>query len=96
MNTLQDTQWEINLHLLATLFDIVLVGGTKLSSVYPDPSEWIDKKKKLIKKIQPKRKFEDVFYHKTSNETNDERRKILEYAKRLIDHNPNVLWQSWV
>ena len=96
MNTLQDTQWEINLHLLATLFDIVLVGGTKLSSVYPDPSEWIDKKKKLIKKIQPKRKFEDVFYHKTSNETNDERRMILEYAKRLIDHNANVFWHSWV
>jgi hypothetical protein len=94
MNTLQDTQWEINLHLLATLFDIFLVGDTNLSDYRV--SEWRDTKKKMIKKIQPKKEFEDVFYHKTSNETNDERRMILQNVQRLIDHNANVFWHSWV
>jgi DNA-binding GntR family transcriptional regulator len=96
MNTLQDTQWEINLHLLVTLFDITLVGGANLSE-HP-VSEWKTVKKKLIKKIQPKGKFSDVFYHKnkTNDKTNQDRDLMLDWMRRLIDHNANVFWHSWV
>ena len=94
MNTLQDTQWEINLHLLVTLFDITLMGGANLSD-YP-VSEWKEAKEKLISKIQPKREFNDVFYHKTNDKANQDRDMMLEWAKRLIDHNANVFWHSWV
>ena len=96
MNALQDTQWEINLHLLATLFDIKLEDGTNLSE-HP-VSNWNDKKKTLIQRTfpKPKKSFRKAFYHESNDETNQERDLMIEYARRIIDHNANVFWHSWV
>ncbi|SVA72925.1 uncharacterized protein METZ01_LOCUS125779 [marine metagenome] len=95
MNTLQNTQWEINLHLLATLFDIELEDGTNLSK-YP-VSDWNDKKKTLIQqRPKPKADYSKVFYHESNDKTNQERDLMLEWARRIIDHNANVFWHSWI
>ena len=94
MNTLQDTQWEVNLHLLATLFEIKLEGGINLSEHLV--SDWKEVKKEVIKGINPKEGFSDVFYHETNDKTNQERNLMLAYAGRIIDHNANVFWHSWV
>jgi len=91
LNDLQDTQWEINLDFLSSLFDIELndKDRTKLSL-----QGWGDKEYR-IQKIRPKPKFESVFTP-PDNKSLDERINVLEWARRIIEHNANVFWHSWI
>ena len=89
LNTLQDTQWEINLHFLKAFFKIKLDDGTMLET-----TDWKDKELR-IKSLKPKSEFEEVF---TPNDQNgkESRVNVLEWARRIIEHNANVFWHSWI
>ncbi len=89
LNTLQDTQWEINLHFLKAFFEIKLDDGTMLENI-----DWKDKELR-IKSLKPKSEFEEVF---TPNDQNgkESRVNVLEWARRIIEHNANVFWHSWI
>jgi hypothetical protein len=90
LNTLQETQWEINLHLLYALFDIKLEGGQNLAAG-------------LIAKVRPKPKFRSAFYGKEDDfsytvdyeEFKRSRVEILNWIKKIINHNANVFWHAW-
>ena len=90
LNDLQDTQWEINLDLLSSLFDIELndEGRNHLIS-----QGWGDKEYR-IKKISIKPEFKPVFTPPDSK-SSDERINVLEWTRRIIEHNANVFWHSW-
>ena len=101
LNALQETQWEINLHLLRALFEIKLEGGRDLSD-YP-VSEWGIKAVGLIEKIHPKPKFRSVYYGSedafSEQSDHDEfkrgRAENLKWTERIINHNANVFWHAW-
>ena len=88
LNALQGTQWEINLGFLSALFDIELNDGTSLSA-----DQWGDKQAR-IKVIRAKEEFADVFTP-TDSESRASRTLVLEWARRIIEHNANVFWHSW-
>ncbi|MCH2465203.1 MAG: hypothetical protein MK237_04800, partial [Gemmatimonadetes bacterium] len=90
LNDLQDTQWEINLDFLSSLFDIELNDEDRTPL---PPRGWGDKEHR-IQKIRPKPEFETVFTP-TDSKSLDERINVLEWAKRIIEHNANVFWHSW-
>jgi len=90
MNALQETQWEINLHLLQALFN-VSIGENKSLSDYP-VREWINQEQFHIKKITPKRIFRKVF---EQMETLAEEEEMLEWVEKIIEHNANVFWHAW-
>lgn len=89
LNTLQDTQWEINLHFLKAFFEIKLDDGTMLET-----TDWRDKELRIIS-LKPKSEFKEVF---TPNDQNgkESRVNVLEWARRIIEHNANVFWHSWI
>ncbi len=89
LNTLQDTQWEINLHFLKAFFDIELDDGTMLGTI-----GWKNKNLR-IKSLKPKSELSKVF---TPNDQNgkESRVNVLEWARRIIEHNANVFWHSWI
>jgi len=89
LNALQGTQWEINFGFLSALFDIELNDGTSLSA-----DQWRDKEAR-IKVIRAKKEFADVFTP-TDSESRASRTLVLEWARRIIEHNANVFWHSWI
>ena len=96
MNELQDTQWEINLDFLSCIFDIELNDENR--TMLP-PGGWSDKEYR-IQKIEIKPEFETVFTPLDSkldidHSSLDERTLVLEWARRIIEHNANVFWHSW-
>ena len=96
LNDLQDTQWEINLDFLSCIFDIELNDENKTKLA---PKGWDDKKHR-IQKIEPKSEFETVFTpldskSEVDSKSLDERTNVLEWARRIIEHNANVFWHSW-
>jgi DNA-directed RNA polymerase len=96
MNDLQDTQWEINLDFLSCIFDIELNDENR--TMLP-PGGWSDKEHR-IQKIKIKPEFETVFTPLDSkldidNRSLEERILVLEWARRIIEHNANVFWHSW-
>ena len=98
MNALQETQWEINLHLLQALFDVKLEGaenvGGGLLSNHP-VCDWANKKEQLIDNISPKPIFRNVFSGADDAEEKREKEEMLGWVKRIIDHNANVFWHAW-
>ena len=96
MNDLQDTQWEINLDFLSCIFDIELNDENR--TMLP-PGGWSDKEYR-IQKIKIKPEFETVFTPLDSgleidSRSLEERTLVLEWARRIIEHNANVFWHSW-
>ena len=96
LNDLQETQWEINLDFLSCIFDIELNDENR--TILP-PGEWDDKAYR-IQKIKPKPEFEMVFTPLDSrgeidSRSLDERTLVLEWSRRIIEHNANVFWHSW-
>ena len=96
MNDLQDTQWEINLDFLSCIFDIELNDDNR--TMLP-PGGWSSKEYR-IQKIKIKPEFETVFTPLDSRSDIDsrsveERTLVLEWARRIIEHNANVFWHSW-
>ena len=91
LNDLQDTQWEINLDFLSSLFDIELNDEDRTQL---PPLDW-GVKEHRIQKIRPKPEFEPVFTPPDSKSL-DERINVLEWARRIIEHNANVFWHSWI
>ncbi len=89
LNILQDTQWEINLDFLSSFFDIELIDETLLPS-----GGWGDKSAR-INSITPKQEFTDVFTPEDP-ESRANRRLVLEWSRRIIEHNANVFWHSWI
>jgi len=93
INILQNTQWEINLNLLETICDITLVeenGNTSLLK-----GKILDKKG-YITDIRIKQDFKDAFLHENTHPSNFERQTSLSYCKRIIEHNANVFWHTWI
>jgi hypothetical protein len=89
LNTLQKTQWEINLDFVSAFFDIELEAGKHL-----DIGGW-DEKDAVIKVFKPKGKFSDVFTP-IDTQSRENRTLVLEWARRIIEHNANVFWHSWI
>jgi len=94
LNTLQNTQWEINLHLLEKICDIYIenISGKE---ILKGP---IIEKNSLISAIKIKSEFKDAFYYENKERyinTNLERQLSLDYCKKIIDHNANVFWHTW-
>ena len=90
LEILQTTQWEINLDLVEALFEIeiskrgdILQGG-------------IREKSDSIIKLKPKKDFDVAFTPKDDDERDKERKTTLDWVKRIIEHNANVFWHSWV
>ena len=98
MNALQETQWEINLHLLQALFDVKLEGaenvGGGLLSNHP-VCDWVDKKRQLIENISPKPIFKNVFSGDDDAERRREKEEMLVWVRKIIEHNANVFWHAW-
>ena len=97
LNDLQDTQWEINLDFLSCIFDIELNDDNR--TILPHGG-WKDKTYR-IKKIKVKSEFETVFTPldskgKIDSKSFDDRTLVLEWARRIIEHNANVFWHSWI
>ena len=96
LNDLQDTQWEINLDFLSCIFDIEL--NDEKRTILPHGG-WKDKAYR-IKKIKAKSEFQAVFTPLDSrgeidSKSLDDRTLVLEWARRIIEHNANVFWHSW-
>ena len=89
MNALQETQWEINLDLLQVICDFELDSGQVLEGA-------LGQKDERIRKIRPKRHFQDAFYDDEDRKSKDTRGTVLEWCRRIIEHNANVFWHSWV
>ena len=89
MNILQDTQWEINLDFLSSFFDIELLDKTLLPS-----GGWGDKSTR-VNSITPKQEFTDVFSPEDP-ESRSNRKLVIEWSRRIIEHNANVFWHSWI
>ena len=96
LNSLQGTQWEINLDFIEALFDVFTDSGEKLEG-------GIGGKRYRIHKLEPKAEFEAAFFqandassdNKRKLSSNDKRKQIIEWIPRIIDHNANVFWHSW-
>ena len=54
------------------------------------------KRTSRIREIRPKEIFQDSFFEGGGSIQDDERRMILEWCRRIIEHNGNVFWHSWV
>ena len=88
LNTLQETQWEINLHLLDALFETKHEMGQTAG---------------LIANVRPKQIFRSAFYGKEDDfsyavdyeEFKRSRAEILNWIKKIINHNANVFWHAW-
>ncbi len=89
MNTLQETQWEINLDLLEKICHFELDGGVELEGR-------LVKKKARIKRIVPNHHFASAFFDEKGGNADEERRTVLEWCRRIIEHNGNVFWHSWM
>ncbi len=89
MNSLQETQWEINLDLLEKICRFELDGGIDLDGR-------LVKKNIRIKRIVPSRHFEAAFFDNKGDNADEERRTVLEWCRRIIEHNGNVFWHSWM
>jgi len=89
MNSLQETQWEINLDLLEKICHFELDGGVKLEGSLID-------KKVRIKEIVPKEDFVSAFFDNKGDNADEERKTMLEWCRRIIEHNGNVFWHSWM
>ena len=89
MNSLQETQWEINLDLLEKICDFELDGGIELEGR-------LVKKKARIKGIVPNQHFSSAFFDEKGDNGDEERRTVLEWCRRIIEHNGNVFWHSWM
>lgn len=90
LEILQTTQWEINLDLVEALFDIEIgENGALLQG-------GIREKSSSIIKLKPKEVFDVAFTPKEDVERSKERKTTLDWAKRIIEHNANVFWHSWV
>ena len=89
MNTLQETQWEINLDLLEMICDFNLDDETELQGRLVD-------KDVRIKRIVPSKDFESAFFDGKGDNADEERRTLLEWCRRIIEHNGNVFWHSWM
>jgi hypothetical protein len=89
MNSLQETQWEINLDLLEKICRFELDGGIDLEGR-------LVKKDFRIKRIVPSRHFEAAFFDEKGDHGDEERRTVLEWCRRIIEHNGNVFWHSWM
>ena len=97
LNSLQDTQWEINLDFLSCIFEIELNDDNRTQI---SPGGWGEKGYR-IQNIKPKTEFEIVFTPLDSKSKIDikslgERTNVLEWARRIIEHNANVFWHSWI
>ena len=89
MNALQRTQWEINLDVLQVMCDFELDNETEVF-------EELESKTSRIREIRPNEAFEKAFFVGDGNLADEERRIILEWCRRIIEHNGNVFWHSWV
>ena len=89
MNTLQETQWEINLDLLERICSFQMDGGAVQDGGLVD-------KKDRIKRIVPKEDFEPAFFDGKGDNGDVERRMVLEWCRRIIEHGGNVFWHSWM
>jgi len=89
MNSLQETQWEINLDLLEKICDFELDGGIELEGR-------LVKKKARIRGIVPNQHFASAFFDEKGDNADEERRTVLEWCRRIIEHNGNVFWHSWM
>lgn len=97
LNDLQETQWEINLDFLSCIFDIELNDEIRTKLL---PGGWADKAHR-IQKIKPKAEYETVFTPldgagEVDDRSLDERKLVLEWSRRIIEHNANVFWHSWI
>ena len=90
LEILQTTQWEINLDLVQALFEIEI--SEKGDLLQGD----IREKSDSIIKLKPKKKFDVAFTPKEDVERSKERKTTLDWVKRIIEHNANVFWHSWV
>ncbi len=97
LNALEATQWEINLDLVEALF-------TAETDEERTPLEGeIRGKSDRIFKLRPKTDFEAAFFRPDDDPNpddaarkNEERKTTIDWAKRIIEHNANVFWHSWV
>ena len=89
MNALQRTQWEINLDVLQVMCDFELDSGAVIGG-------GLESKVSRIMEIRPKEAFEKAFFVGDGNPADEERKTILEWCRRIIEHNGNVFWHSWV
>ena len=89
MNALQETQWEVNLDLLEKICSFELDGGTDLEGSLVE-------KKGRIMRIFPNQHFAPAFFDEKGDNADEERRTVLEWCRRIIEHNGNVFWHSWM
>ena len=97
LNALEATQWEINLDLVKALFTVETdEGRTPLEGEIRGKSD-------RILKLSPKTDFEAAFFRPDDDSNpddaarkNGERKTTIDWAKRIIEHNANVFWHSWV
>jgi len=89
MNSLQETQWEINLDLLEKICHFELDGGVDLEGR-------LVKKETRIMRIVPNNHFAPAFFDQKGDNADEERRTVLEWCRRIIEHNGNVFWHSWM
>ena len=96
LNALQETQWEINLDLLEVIceFDLVRPGSERIKKYRGSLLE--SGKDGLIHRITPRQEFRNSFFDSDSEQENEERELILDWARMIIEHNANVFWHSWV
>ena len=111
MNALQDVQWEINLDFLTALFDVKLADGSILPAKNTMDCIDV-KSSTIVSigpKGEFRSSFEDSVMERTDYDGEEEdyeverqgkvgsdRKLVLEWVKRIIDHNANVFWHSWV
>ena len=89
MNSLQETQWEVNLDLLEKICHFELDEGANLDGRLVN-------KKSRIKRIVPNQHFLPAFFDEKGDNADEERRTVLEWCRRIIEHNGNVFWHSWM
>lgn len=89
LNKLQKVQWEINLDLLLTIFQLELV-----HTPCPNITEYSEIKERITR-IECRQWVEEAFYSQTDLERNLEREQSLMWARKIINHNANVFWHAW-
>ena len=82
LNKLQKVQWEINLDLLLTIFQLELA-----HTPCPNITEYSEIKERITR-IECRWWVEDAFYSQTDLERNLERQKSLMWARKIINHKP--------
>ena len=89
LNKLQKVQWEINLDLLLTIFQLELA-----HTPCPKITEYSEINERITR-IECRQWVEDAFYSQTDLERNLEREQSLMWARKIINHNANVFWHAW-